>query len=110
MGVSLKTEQRRSHTAVAGFGPWVRRAEGYRETRQIKPFGQVPVNPRRPPSLPLVCEVFPDPSSFSVLRETPMTFSWDNFKQLKCYLLFFLRENEWNLNHKGRPFTGLAVH
>jgi hypothetical protein len=32
MGVSLKTEQRRSHTAVAGFGPRVRRAEGCRET------------------------------------------------------------------------------
>ncbi len=84
-GVPLKTEQRRSHTAVAGFGPWVRRAEGYRETRQIKPSGQVPVTLRRPPSLPLVCEGFPDPSSFSVLRGTPMAFSWDNFKQLKCY-------------------------
>jgi hypothetical protein len=85
MGVSLKTEQRRSHTAVACFTPWVRRAEGYRKTRQIKPSGQVPVTPRRPPSLPLVCGVFPDPSSFSVLRETPMAFSCDNFKQLKCY-------------------------
>jgi hypothetical protein len=83
MGVSLKTEQRRSHTTVAGFGLWVRRAESYRETRQIKPAGQVPVPPRRPPSLPLVCEGFPDPSSFSVLRETPMAFSWDNFKQPK---------------------------
>jgi len=75
MGVSLQTEQRRSHTAVAGFGPWVRRAEGYRETCQIKPSGQAPVNPRRPPSLPLVCEVFPVLSSFSVWRETPMAFS-----------------------------------
>jgi hypothetical protein len=53
----------------------VRRAEGYRETRQIKPSGQVPVTPRRPPSLPLVCKVFPGHSSFSVLRETPMAFS-----------------------------------
>jgi len=97
MGVSLKTEQRRSHIALAGFGPWVRRAEGYRETCQIKPSGQVPVNPwsplappkagkpRRPPSLPLVCEVYPDLSTVSVLRETPMAFSCDNFKQLKCY-------------------------
>ena len=74
MGVSLKTEQRRSHTAVAGFGPWVRRAEGYRETCRIRPSGQVPVNPRRPPSLPLVCEVYPDLSLFCVLRETPMAF------------------------------------
>jgi hypothetical protein len=39
MGVPLKTEQRRSHIAEAGFGAWVRRAEGYRETRQINPFG-----------------------------------------------------------------------
>jgi len=85
MGVSLKTEKRRSHTAVAGFGPWVRRADGYRETGQIKPSGQVPVNSRRPPSLPLVCEGFPDLSSFSVLRETPMAFFCDNFKQLKFY-------------------------
>jgi len=85
MGVSLKTEQRRSHTALAGFGPWVRRAEGYRETCRIKPSGRVPVTSRRPPSLPLVCEVFPDLSSFSVLRETPMAFFCDNFKQLKCY-------------------------
>jgi len=89
MGVPLKTEQRRSHTTVAGSGPWVRRAEGYRETRQIKASGQVPVNPSRPPSLPLACEVFPDPSSFSVLRETPMAFSCDNFKQLK-------RHKRWN--------------
>jgi hypothetical protein len=85
MGVSLKTEKRRSRVAEAGFGSWVRRAEGCRETRQIKPSGRVPVNPRRPPSLPLVCEQFPDPSSFSVLRETPMAFSCNNFKQLKCY-------------------------
>ena len=85
MGVSLKTEQRRSHTAVAGFGPRVRRAEGCRGTRQIKFSGQVPVNPRRPPSLPIVFELFPDHSSFSVLRETPMAFSCDNLKELKCY-------------------------
>jgi hypothetical protein len=85
MGVSLKTEQRRSHIAGAGFGPWVRRAEGYRESRQINPSGQVPVTRRRPPSLPLACEVFPDLSAFSVFREIPMAFFYDNFKQLKCY-------------------------
>src|SRR5512139_1205288 len=101
MGVSLKTEQRRSHTSVAGFGPWMRRAEGYRKARQIIPFGQVPVNPRRPPSLPLVYEAFPALSSFSVLRETLMAFSWDNFKQPKCCLLFLLRNNDWDLNHEG---------
>ena len=85
MGVSLKTEQRRSHTTVSSFRPWVRRAEGYRETRQMKPCRKVPVKPRRPPSLPLVCEVLPDYSSFSVLRETPMAFFCDYFKKLNCY-------------------------
>jgi hypothetical protein len=35
------------------------------------------------PSLPLVCEGFPDLSSFSVFRETPMASFCDNFKQLK---------------------------
>jgi len=85
MGVSLKTEQRRSHSAVAGFRPWVRRAEGYTGARHVIPSRQVPVKPRRPPSLPLICEVFPDHSSFSVLRETPMAFFCDYFKKLNCY-------------------------
>jgi hypothetical protein len=40
--------------------------------------------PRRPPSLPLICLVFPDHSSFSVLRETPMT-SAIHFKKPKDY-------------------------
>jgi len=128
MGVSLKTEQRRSHTAVACSGPWVRRAEGCRETRQIKPPGQVPVNPwspsappeagkpRRPPSLPLVCELLPDPSSFSVLRETPMAFSCDNFKRLKCYVNTIMRPfiTSWAVGFMGhplqiRPSVGLRV-
>jgi hypothetical protein len=43
------------------------------------------VKPRRPPSLPLVRAVFPDHSSFSVLRETPMAFFYDYFKRLNCY-------------------------
>ena len=75
MGVSLKIEQRRSHTTVSGFGPWVRRAEGYRGACQRKfcmGVPGVPVKLRRPPSLPLICEVLPDHSSFSILRETPM--------------------------------------
>jgi len=53
MGVSLKTEQRRSHTTVSSLRPWVRRAEGYRRTCHRNLCGQVPVKPRRPPSLPL---------------------------------------------------------
>jgi hypothetical protein len=36
MGVSLKTEQRRSHTTVTGFRSWVRRAEGYSGTCHLK--------------------------------------------------------------------------
>jgi hypothetical protein len=46
-------------------------------------------NERRsaPPALPpLVCMVIPDHSSFSVLRETLMTFACDHFKKLKLYL------------------------
>jgi len=85
MGVSLKTEQRRSHSAVSRFRPWVRRAEGCGGTRQIEPDSQVPVKPGRPPSLRLICEVYPGQSSFSVLRETPMAFSCDNFKKLTFY-------------------------
>jgi hypothetical protein len=85
MGFSFKTEQRRSHTTVSSFGQWVRRADGYRGTRQLKPSRQVPVKPRRPPSLPLACEIFPDHSSFSVLKKTPMAFFCDYFKKLNCY-------------------------
>ena len=90
MVVSPKTEKRRSRCPAARFGSWVRRAEGYRGTRQIKPSVQAPEKPRRPPSLPLICAVFPDQSSFSVLRETPMAFSYNYFKKLNCYnfLLF----------------------
>jgi hypothetical protein len=84
MGVSLKTEQRRSHSAVPSFRPWVRRAEGYRGTRHLKPCMEVAVNPRRPPSLPLICEVLPDHSSFSYLRETPMA-SAIHFKKPNRY-------------------------
>jgi hypothetical protein len=84
MGVSLKTEQRRSHSAVSRFTPWVRRAEGYPGIRHLKPCMGVPVKPRRPPSLRLISEVLPDHSSFSVLRETLMA-SAIHFKKLNCY-------------------------
>ena len=83
MGVSLKTEQRRSHSAVSSFRLCVRRAEGFWGTRRLKPCMEVPVKPRRPPSLRLICEFFPDHSSFSVLRETPMA-SAIHFKKLNC--------------------------
>jgi hypothetical protein len=96
MGISLKTEQRRSHSAVSSYRPWVRRAEGLPARRAYRPEGyqgtcrrklcmEVPVKLRRPPSLPLVCELFPCHSSFSVLRETPMAFSCSYFKNLNCY-------------------------
>ena len=96
MGVSLKTEKRSSHITVSSSRLWVRRAEGYRETRQLNPSGHVPVKPwsplappkagklRRPPSLPLTFMVYPDHASFSVLRETPMAFFYNYFKKLKC--------------------------
>jgi len=85
MGVSLKTEQRRSHSAVSRFGPWVRRAEGNWEPCQRKLCMGVPVKPRRPPPLPLICVMFPDHSSFSVFRETPVAFSCKYFKKLNGY-------------------------
>jgi hypothetical protein len=96
MGVPFKTEKRRSHTTLSGFGPWVRRAEGLPARRAYRPEGyrgtcrrklcvDVPVKLRRPPSLPLICVVFPDHSSFSVLKGTPMAFFYDYFKKLKCY-------------------------
>jgi hypothetical protein len=81
MGVCFKTEQRRSHSAVSSFRPWVRRAEGYQATRHLKTSMGVPVKPRRPPSRPLDCEVFPDHSSFSVMKQTPMA-SAIHFKKL----------------------------
>jgi hypothetical protein len=84
MGVSLKTEQQRGHSTVSSFRPWVRRAEGHWGTCQRKLYMGMPVKPRRPPSLPLISEVFPDHSSFSVLRETPMA-SAIHFKKLNCY-------------------------
>jgi len=34
---------------------------------------EVPGKPRRSPALPLICKLFPDHSSFSVLKETSMT-------------------------------------
>jgi hypothetical protein len=86
MGVSLKTEQRRSHIEVSSFRPWVRRAEGYRGTRHLQSCRQVPVKPRRPPSLPFIRKLFPAHPSFSVFRETPMAFVRDYFKKLKGYL------------------------
>jgi len=57
------------------------------ERRQLKFCMQVPVKPRRPPSLPLVFEVLTDDSSFSVFRETPMAFFCDYFKKLNCFYL-----------------------
>jgi hypothetical protein len=85
MGVFLKTEQRRSHTNVTSFRPWVRRAEGCRGIRHLEPSMEVPVKPRRPPSLPLHCIVFPAYASFSVLRKTPTAFFCDYFEKLISY-------------------------
>ena len=44
--------------------------------------------PRCPPSLRLICQVFPSHSSFSVLRGTPMTVECGYFKELKGYHVF----------------------
>jgi hypothetical protein len=58
---------------------------GYRGTRHVLPSWQVPVTPRRPPSLPLICRVFPALSSFSGFIGTPMAFYCVYFKELNCY-------------------------
>jgi len=103
MGVSLKTEQRRSHIAVSSFRPWVRRAEGYRGTRHLQSCRQVPVKPRRPPSLPLIYIVFPAYSSFSVFRETSVAFFCDYFKKLNCYDDFMNNDHrEWAFHCQTR--------
>jgi hypothetical protein len=89
MWASLKTEKRRSHFPVFSFRPRVRRAEGlpgmttedlHGHERRSAP----PANGRRWSALlPLICMIIPDHSSFSVLRETPMTFACGHFKKLK---------------------------
>ena len=89
MGVSLKTEKRRSqqtslvcHCPVFSFRLRVRRAEGLPGMTTEDLHG----NERRsaPPALlPLICMVIPEHSSFSVLRETRMTFACGHFKKLK---------------------------
>jgi len=82
MGVSLKTEKRRSHCPVFSFRQRVRRAEGLPGMTTEDLHG----HDRRsaPPAwLPPICMVISDHSSFSVLRETPMTFACGHFKKLK---------------------------
>jgi hypothetical protein len=87
MGVSLKTEKRRSQCPVFSFRQWVRRAEGLPGMTTEDLHGNE--RPSAPPALPpLVCMVISDHSSFSVLRETLMTFACDHFKKLKLYGLF----------------------
>jgi len=82
MGVSLKIEKRRSHCPVFSFRPRVRRAEGLPGMTTEGLHGHAKQS--APPALlPLVCIVIPDHSSFSVLRETPMTFACRHFKKLE---------------------------
>ena len=82
MGVSLKTEKRRSQCPVFSFRQRVRRAEGLPGMTTEELHG----NERRgaPPALPpLICVAIPDHSSFYVLRETPTTFTCGHFQKLK---------------------------
>jgi len=46
---------------------------------------EVPVKPRRPPSLPLICEVIADYPSFSVFKKTPMAFTRYHLTSRKRY-------------------------
>jgi hypothetical protein len=59
----------------------------------VKACKQVPVKPRRPPSLPLICGAFPAYSSFSVFRETPMAFFYGDIKEPNCYKKTWDQEN-----------------
>jgi hypothetical protein len=111
-GVPPKTEQQRRHTSVASSRSWVRRAEGLPARRAYRPEGyrgshhvirswQVPVNHRRPPSLPLNCRVFPAHSSFSVFGGTPMAFFCVYFKELTCYFSGSSARAHSNWNRTG---------
>jgi hypothetical protein len=90
MGVSLETEKRRSQCPVFSIRSRVRRTNDVRWRAEGFPgmtTEDLHGHERRsaPPAwLPPTCMVIPDHSSFSVLRETPMTFAWDHFKKLKC--------------------------
>jgi hypothetical protein len=90
MGVSLKTEKRRSHCPVFSFRQRVRRTNDVRWRAEGLP-GMATEDlhgyerQSAPPALPsLICMVIPDHSSFSVLGETLMTFACGHFKKLKC--------------------------
>jgi len=85
MGVSLKTEKRRSQCPVFSFRQRLRRAEGLPGMTTEDLHGHV--RQSAPPAwLPPICMVISDHSSFSVLRETPVTFACGHFKKLKCHL------------------------
>jgi hypothetical protein len=97
MGVSLKTEKRRSqqtslvcHCPVFSFRPRVRRTNDVRWRAEGLPGMTTEdlhgdeIQSAPPALLPLICMVIPDHSSFFVLRETPMTFACGHFKNLKC--------------------------
>ncbi len=85
----------------------MRRAEGYWGTCQRNLCMGVPVKPRRPPSLPLICIILPDQSSFSVFRGTPMAFSGDHFKKLKCNIR---SDFPCNLIPQHALFDSAALH
>ena len=89
MGVSLKTEKRRSHCPVFSIRQRVRRTNDVRWRAEGLPgitTEHLHGHERRsaPPALlPPIYMVIPDYSSFSVLRETPMTFAYGHFKKLE---------------------------
>jgi hypothetical protein len=94
MGVSLKTEKRRSQQTTLvcrcplfSFRQPVRRAEGLPEmtTEDLHDFQRRSAPPALPP---LGCMVTSDHSSFSVLRETPMTSPYGHFKKIEAHVIF----------------------
>ena len=90
MGISLKTEKRRSQCPVFSFTQRLRRTNDVRWRAEGFPgmtTEDLHGNERRsaPPAWPpLVFIAIPEHSSFSVLRETLMTFVCGYFKKLEC--------------------------
>jgi hypothetical protein len=117
MGVSLKTEKRRSQqTALVCQCPVFSIRQRVRRTNDVRWRAEglpgmttedLHGHERRsaPPAwLPPICMIIPDHSSFSVLRETPMTFACGHFKMTpEVTLDSFARSGEEGLQSDALP-------
>jgi hypothetical protein len=71
MGISFKIEKRRNHCPGICFRSWMRRAEGFPGIAMQGETWERLMEPRRPPSLPSPCGVFPELSSFPHFERDP---------------------------------------